>query len=85
MQGHLLDELRVEANQMIELGAIGQGRECFSEVAAGVAVEVAFTREAAPPGEKMAKEVITSLSERDVLAGQASSFSTDGAGRSRQP
>jgi hypothetical protein len=51
VQGHLLDELRVEANQSIELGAIRQGREGVSEVVTGVAVEVALASEPRPPGE----------------------------------
>ncbi len=51
MQGRLFDELRVEANQPIELRAIGQGREGVSEMVAGVAVEVAFAGESRPPGE----------------------------------
>ena len=38
-------------HQPIELGAVGQGREGVSEVATGLAVEVAFAGEAGPAGE----------------------------------
>ena len=51
MQGHLLDELRVKAHGAVELGAVGQGGERFSEVAAGVAIEVPFAGESGPTGE----------------------------------
>jgi len=51
MQGRLFDELRVEANQPIELRAIRQGRKGVSQMVAGLAVEVAFAGESRPPGE----------------------------------
>ena len=41
----------MEANQPVELRAIGQGREGSSQIAAGVAVEVAFAGESGPTGE----------------------------------
>ena len=51
MQGHLLDVVGIEAHQPIELGAVGQGRECLSKIAASKAVKVPFARESRPPGE----------------------------------
>src|SRR5215203_2008395 len=51
MQGHLLDELRIEAHTAVELGALGQGGERFSKVACGVAIEVPFAGESGPTGE----------------------------------
>jgi hypothetical protein len=51
MQGHLLDEFRVEAYTTVELGAVRQGRECLAQMAAGVAVEIPLTGKSRPPGE----------------------------------
>jgi hypothetical protein len=65
MHGQSLDELHIGTNQPVELGALGQGREGVSEVAAGVAVEVPFASENREKRAKMAR-VMTSLSEREA-------------------
>jgi hypothetical protein len=51
MQGESLDELRAGAQQAVELGTLGQGREGVSEVACSVTVEVPLAVEAAPTRE----------------------------------
>src|SRR5829696_3692739 len=51
MQGHLLYELCARSHAAVELRAIRQGRECLSEVACGVAVEVPLAAKPGPTGE----------------------------------
>ena len=51
MQGETLDELRAGAQQAVELGTLGQGREGVCEVACGVAIEVPLAVETAPTRE----------------------------------
>src|SRR5215217_8153924 len=51
LHGDLLDGLRIEAHETIELGAAWQCRECSSQMTISVAVEVPFAVEAAPAGE----------------------------------
>jgi hypothetical protein len=51
MQGESLNELRVRAQQAVELGTLGQGREGVSEVACSVAIEVPLAGEPRPAGE----------------------------------
>jgi hypothetical protein len=51
MQSHLLDEVRIEAHQPVELGAVRQGGKSLSQVATRVAVEIPFAGEPGPPGE----------------------------------
>src|SRR5215210_7326405 len=52
MQHETLDELRAGAQQAVELGTFGQGREGVSEVACGVAIEVPLAVETAPTGKE---------------------------------
>jgi hypothetical protein len=51
MQGESLNELRAGAQQAVELGTLGQGREGVSEVACSVAIEVPLAVEPAPTRE----------------------------------
>jgi hypothetical protein len=51
MQGYLLDGRSVEAHEPVELRALGQGGECLSQMALGVAVEVSLAGESRPSGE----------------------------------
>ena len=51
MQGYLLDGLSIEAHEPVELRTVGQGRECSSQMALGVAVEVSLAGESRPAGE----------------------------------
>src|SRR5215216_3931828 len=51
LHGDLLDGLRIEAHETIELGAAWQCGECSSQMTISVAVEVPFAGESAPAGE----------------------------------
>src|SRR5215210_2756273 len=51
VQGHLLDKVRLRAQEAVELGAIRKGKEGLSEVACSVAVEIPLAGEPAPAGE----------------------------------
>jgi hypothetical protein len=51
LHGDLLDGLRIEAHEPVELGTIREGRGCSSEMGLGVRVEVSFAGESAPAGE----------------------------------
>ena len=51
LHGDLLDALRIEAHETVELGAAWQCRECSSQMTISVAIEVPFAVEAAPAGE----------------------------------
>src|SRR5918993_1148061 len=51
LHGDLLDDLRIEAHETVELGAAWQCRECSSQMTISVAIEVPFAVEAAPAGE----------------------------------
>jgi hypothetical protein len=41
----------MEAHEAVELGTVGEGRECLSEMCLGVTVEVPFAGESRPAGE----------------------------------
>src|SRR5829696_6774796 len=51
MQGYLLDGVRIEAHEPVELRAVGQSGECPSEMTLGVTVEVSLTGKSRPSGE----------------------------------
>jgi hypothetical protein len=51
MQGYLLDGVRMEAHQPVELRAVGEGGERISQMALGVAVEISLAGESRPAGE----------------------------------
>jgi hypothetical protein len=51
VQGYLLDGVRMEAHEPVELRALGQGRKRASQMALGVAVEVSLAGESRPSGE----------------------------------
>src|SRR5215211_1469835 len=51
LHGDLLDGLRIEAHETVELGAVWQCGECSSHMIISVAVEVPFAGESAPAGE----------------------------------
>jgi hypothetical protein len=59
MQGESLNELRAGAQQAVELGTLGQGREGVSEVACSVAIEVPLAVETAPTREDGEGEDLT--------------------------
>src|SRR5215208_549175 len=51
LHGDLLDGLRIEGHETVELGAAWQCGECSSQMIISVAVEVPFAGESAPAGE----------------------------------
>ena len=51
LHGDLLDVLGIESHETVELGTVWESRECCSQMACGVAVEVPLAGEPRPPSE----------------------------------
>jgi hypothetical protein len=68
VKGHLLYGLCTGAHEAAELRAVGQGRECVSEMTLGVAVEVSLAAESRPAGEDSQSDDLA-LTEGGLWAG----------------
>ena len=72
------------AHEAVELRAVGQGRECVSEMTLGVAVEVSLAVRIEDQRAKIAK-VMSSLSAEGGLVGRGVAVGAGRTGRNRPP